>query len=396
MKSSRSTRIIGVLTVLVLFAGCGEGLTKQEQWVQMAKDDLATHLQVETSEIELVELEEVVWPDSALGCPEPEQMYAQATQDGFRILLSVAGEEYAYHGSEGRVPFLCQPPGLDNGSFTAELNGFPIHYEVHGQGPIVMVVPNSWGLSIAGLRGLLGDLEDRVTMVYFDSRGIGESGDVQAEADMSMAAVRADFDALREHLGLEQVHAIGWSNGAGNLILLAKEHPETLASTIFLHGVAAYTEEDAAAFAEKYAELTRSYMVFMQEMADTTLTDEIRTQRLKELWLQEFFPLMMGDPEAGRALLEQAFGQAEFSWAHAQLANQESQGFDMRDQLPAIPVRSLVIAGAHDMSPPEKVKQLADGLKDSVYVVFDSSGHFAPLEEPERFQELVFDFLDAR
>jgi pimeloyl-ACP methyl ester carboxylesterase len=67
----------------------------------------------------------------------------------------------------------------------------------------------------------------------------------------------------------------------------------------------------------------------------------------------------------------------------------------MRDQLSAIPVRSLVIAGAHDMSPPEKVKELADGLKDSVYVLFDDSGHFSPLEEPQTFQELVFDFLDV-
>ena len=46
--------------------------------------------------------------------------------------------------------------GLENGSFTAELNGFNIHYEVHGSGPVVMVVPNSWGFDVAGLRGVYG------------------------------------------------------------------------------------------------------------------------------------------------------------------------------------------------------------------------------------------------
>jgi proline iminopeptidase len=241
---------------------------------------------------------------------------------------------------------------------------------------------------------MLGGLEEKVTMVYFDPRGIGGSGAIREDADMGMAAVRADFDALRQHLGLERVHAIGWSNGAANLILLAGEHPETLESATFVHGVASYTEEDSAEFSERFPDLAAKYMTFMQEMADEFLTDEIRTERVKELWLTEFFPPQMADGEAGRSLLDEAFGEAQFSWAHGQYANQESTaGFDTRDQLASISVRSLVIAGAHDMSSPEKVKELADGLSDSVYVLFENSGHFSPLEEPELFESLIFDFV---
>ena len=120
------------------------------------------------------------------------------------------------------------PPGLENGSFTAELNGFQIHYEVHGSGPVLMTVPNSWGLSLAGLRALYRPLEDHLTMVYFDPRGMGGSGPVVEESDMGLEAVRQDFDALRRHLGLDKVNAIGWSNGALNLIFLAEERPEIL------------------------------------------------------------------------------------------------------------------------------------------------------------------------
>jgi proline iminopeptidase len=131
----------------------------------------------------------------------------------------------------------CSPPeeeasmepetGLENGSFSAYLNGYDIHFEVHGQGPVLMTVPNSWGLSLEGLRALYRPLEERLTMVYFDPRGMGGSGHIQIEEDMGLAAVRADFDTLRRHLGLETTHAIGWSNGATNLILLAAEYPET-------------------------------------------------------------------------------------------------------------------------------------------------------------------------
>ncbi len=58
-------------------------------------------------------------------------------------------------------------PELDNGSFSADLGGCAIHYEVHGQGPVVMTVPNSWGLSLAGLRGFPGATGD----ISFEGRG---------------------------------------------------------------------------------------------------------------------------------------------------------------------------------------------------------------------------------
>lgn len=55
--------------------------------------------------------------------------------------------------------------GLANGSFTAERNGFRIHYEVHGQGPALMTVTNSWGLSLEALRAMYRPLEERLTLV---------------------------------------------------------------------------------------------------------------------------------------------------------------------------------------------------------------------------------------
>ena len=60
---------------------------------------------------------------------------------------------------------------LENGSFKTELNGFGIHYEVQGEGPVLMVLSNSWGINVPALRALLGDLENDLTMVYFDPRG---------------------------------------------------------------------------------------------------------------------------------------------------------------------------------------------------------------------------------
>ena len=52
-----------------------------------------------------------------------------------------------------------------------------------------------------------------------------------------------------------------------------------------------------------------------------------------------------------------------------------------------------MIAGAHDLLPPSRVRVLADGIPGSRFVVFERSGHFAPVEEPEAFRQAVFEFL---
>lgn len=287
------------------------------------------------------------------------------------------------------------PVGLENGSFFAELNGFNIHYEVHGQGPVLMTVPNSWGLTLAGLRALYRPLEERVTMVYFDPRGMGESDPIREDSDMGMAAVRQDFDALRQHLGLEKVNAIGWSNGCTNLVMLASEYPSTLERAIFLHGIASFTPEDMAEFISAHPRLAELYMKYQQEVvANESLSDEEKTARLRAFWMGEYFPLLFTDPEEAQTLVDAVFGDARFSAAHAQYQNEEmGDSYDLRDRLPMITAISMVIAGAHDAVAVAKVQEIHDGLSDSQFVVFDASGHFSPVEEPEAFKTAIWEFL---
>ncbi len=285
--------------------------------------------------------------------------------------------------------------GLENGSFVAELNGFDIHYEVHGRGPVLMTVPNSWGLTLAGLRALYRPLEERVTMVYFDPRGMGESDPIREESDMGMAAVRQDFDALRRHLGLEKVNAIGWSNGCTNLVMLASEYPSTLENAVFLHGIASFTPEDMSEFIGSHPRLAELYMKYQQEVvANESLSPEEKTAQLRAFWMGEYFPLLFADLETAETLADAVFGDARFSAAHAQYQNKEmGDSYDLRDRLSQISARSLVIAGAHDAVRADKVREIHDGIAGSQFVIFESSGHFSPVEEPEAFKRTVWDFL---
>ena len=42
---------------------------------------------------------------------------------------------------------------------------------------------------------------------------------------------------------------------------------------------------------------------------------------------------------------------------------------------------------------PEKIKEIADGIKGATFKVFEHSGHFAPIEEADAFKATVFEFL---
>ena len=283
--------------------------------------------------------------------------------------------------------------GLGNGAFSEEIGGRLIHYEVRGDGPPLMVVPNSWGLSLEGLRGTFGALEDHLTMIYFDPRGMGGSGPAETDHDLSTAAVREDFDALREHLGLERVHALGWSNGATNLVWLAHEKPETLASAIFVHGTPRFSAADFAAMAAAAPELFEGFAAVQERLESEDLSAEEQNRLLTEVNLQTWFPEMLAHPEATAERTRAAFADAEFSWRHSRYAQREIPALDQRPLLPEIAVPSLVVAGAHDLLPAERVEELATGLQRARFVAFEDSGHFAPLEEPHRFVDLVTVFL---
>ena len=286
-------------------------------------------------------------------------------------------------------------PRLANGSFTADLNGHSIHYEVHGKGPVLMTLPNSWGLTLNGLRAMYRPLERRLTMVYFDPRGMGRSGPARADADRGMAAVREDFDALRRHLKLDKVNVIGWSNGAMNLLLLASEKPDIFESAIFLHGTASFGPEEMADFGRRFPEMTARFGAFQKEVADQGLTDDQRTARQRSFWLDAWFPFLLADARVSSPRLREMFRGEPFSYPHAQQTGKEAGNFDARDRLGKITARSLVLAGAKDAAPPAVVRVIADGIPGARFHVFEKSGHFAPLEEPDAFRRAVFDFLLA-
>ena len=69
--------------------------------VTLVKEDLAQRLNIPADQIRVVRVKAVDWPDTSLGCPKPNMLYADVITPGFEIILEAHGQEYAYHTGRG-------------------------------------------------------------------------------------------------------------------------------------------------------------------------------------------------------------------------------------------------------------------------------------------------------
>ncbi len=92
-------------------------------------------------------------------------------------------------------------------------------------------------------------------------------------------------------------------------------------------------------------------------------------------------------PEAGSALLHALAEADDRGYA---LVCQALAQFDVRDRLGEVTAPVLAVAGVHDVAtPPERLRELADGVRDGRYVELADTAHLAPAEQPERVAALV-------
>ena len=101
-----------VLVTAVLATCIATGaLAEHPRPVQKAVDHLADELGVLAVDVQVVAVEQVTWPDSSLGLPQPGEAYLTVLTPGYRVQLSVAGEQFVYHtDKQDRVLRAAAPP----------------------------------------------------------------------------------------------------------------------------------------------------------------------------------------------------------------------------------------------------------------------------------------------
>ena len=58
---------------------------------------IGVDLGVPPESVQLITFEPREWPDSSLGCPQPDMLYAQVVTPGYLVVVEVEGEQIEYH-----------------------------------------------------------------------------------------------------------------------------------------------------------------------------------------------------------------------------------------------------------------------------------------------------------
>ncbi len=287
---------------------------------------------------------------------------------------------------------------LESGEHDAILNGVRLHYSIRGRGPVLIAHSGGPGWDARSWDAAAG-IDTFVTLVVLHPRGSGLSA-APADGRYALADYAADLDALRRHLGLEKPVIMGWSHGGMVAQDYARRYPEGL-SRLILYSTSARFGSDmpdpqavfGALMAHQQQPWFSDSMAALQDWwAGRFRTDEEATALLARA-LKFYFRSL--DSEAEQYLQRSAQWPVHIAPLLAFMAG-EAASMDLRPGLAAVRVPGLVIAGRHDFVTPVAMSQeIASCLPDAQLEVFDNAGHFAHVEEPARFHEVVRRFVQG-
>lgn len=266
---------------------------------------------------------------------------------------------------------------MTNENGTLEANGARIKYEVDGSGePVVLIhagVANlrMWDEQVEALR-------DTYRVIRYDTRGFGAT-----ETDAVEFSNRADIAALLDHLGENSAHVLGLSRGGSIALDFALEYPDRVRSLVVAAGgISGYEspeEADASVFEEPEKLL---------EAKDWEGISE---------WETAYWADGPGQP---KDRVDPALRARVHDWILTNYQALKEEGTPQPLDPPAVGrlselnVPLLVIIGTlDDPGTQESCRHLADVVHGARLEVFEGTAHMLNLEQPDRFNTLLREFL---
>jgi len=251
---------------------------------------------------------------------------------------------------------------------TARLNGIEIDYEATGRGRVVLL---SHGYSATrhmwdGQHRALGD---RYRVISWSMRGHGATESPADPAQYSADLTVADMRALLEHLGVARGVVGGLSLGGYVSLAFALAYPAMVEALVICDSGPGYRSAEARAAwnaraHERAAELEARGL---DALAD-------RSREMREA---------MGHHRSAQGL------------AHAARGMLAQEGSRVIDGLPSIRVPTLIVVGDQDRPFVAPCEYMARKIPGARLEVIAGAGHSANLDQPEAFNRVVRDFLDA-
>jgi proline iminopeptidase len=272
------------------------------------------------------------------------------------------------------------------------INGNDLEIEVLGDDPALPVMIVHHGAPGLGSRDEpkrgYGVFRDRCRVVVFDARGSGTS---EGRPPFTHEQWVADLDAIRAWMGVERFVLAGGSYGGFIAMEYAVRHPGRLLALILRDTSPDNSHRQGATDA-----VLQSERVGLDpDLVERVKRGQVRSNaEFRDYWRKALriydHKFDEAAVEARAAATPYRFETHNFAFAH------NLPAYDVKDRLGAIACPTLVVVGRSDPITPLRCSEaIAARIPGARLEIFERSGHSPPLEEPERFQQVVRAFLDA-
>lgn len=289
------------------------------------------------------------------------------------------------------VAAACGPEDAPREGYV-ELEDTRLYYQVMGSGEPLMVVHGGPLLDHGYMEPWLKELSSDYLLVFMDQRLSGRSSPESDSANITLDRFTEDIEAVRRHLELDRVHLLGHSWGGFLAMRYALDHPEALRSLTLVSPLppsTAHWGKEQQALASR---LDSSYLRVRDSLSATPAFRSgepgARVKLLRHAFRPQFhnpdiaegLELYMPEDYQGRS---QMFG----------LLVGELSSFNLYPQLDSLRTPALLIYGEGEPSAAISGDTLAQVLPEAHLELLERSGHFSFMERPERFMELLRNFL---
>ena len=268
------------------------------------------------------------------------------------------------------------------------VNGHDLAYRMEGQGQALLLIHG-----IAGSSSTWADAMKRLAVRYRvlapDLLGHGDSD--KPTGDYSLGAQASFLRDLLGSLDIGSATVVGHSFGGGVAMQLSYQHPEVCERMVLVSSGGLGREINAALrlLALPGSELVLPFIApsFVRERGDALLAwmrdRGIRSPRIREGW-QAYSSL--ADADARRAFIRELRSVVDY----------RGQVVSASDRLHHSAAPTLIVWGDRDpMIPVAHARAAHAAMPGSRLEIFEGAGHFPHAEYPERFAEVVTEFVDS-
>jgi proline-specific peptidase len=232
-------------------------------------------------------------------------------------------------------------------------------------------------------------------VIFYDQLGCGRSDRPDNPALWHIERFVAEVNTIRQSLGLEQIHLLGQSWGGWLAIEYMLSHPQGVVSLILAStsaGLPQFVAETTRLKAELPLETYQALQRYeaLGEYHHPDYEAAVLKFYKRHVCRLDPWPEPLQRTVAnlnGNAVYETMNGPNEF------MVIGNLKTWDRTDRLGEIAAPTLITVGRYDELTPTCAETLHRGIPNSRMVIFEQSAHLAHLEEPDRYRQVVADFM---